>query len=220
LLASADRKVLKHVHLWTSVYVLCLSCVAPPVHVMAKERVYTSVMAAHDTLLVGDEMGVIKVLQPDREGSWDKAAVSCKDGDMDKSQAIQCLARPSRPADQIPNWVAAGRINGIVTVHDASTCASLHTVQAPDDDGSPVVSVAWAPASTSGSMQPPLLVAHESGNISLHFSEDWQVREVCQAGSGLACCDLHSDGARTVSGGKGSEPGVHDIETGAQRTIS
>jgi WD40 repeat protein len=182
-------------------------------------------MATCDNILVGDDIGVLRCIERPEDRAWGEAVVSSTNGDMDKTQAIQCLSQAAALSGDVRACVAAGRRDGTTSIHDASSCSRIISIPAACGDESIVSSLCWL--SSAEPDKPTLLVAHENGKVFKHGPQDiydmwgeWYSKAAFQCGNVVQCCDVHSSGRQFAAGGEGTEVCVYDMSTGGRQIIS
>jgi hypothetical protein len=174
------------------------------------------------SVVVGDDLGVVRCMNLPASHNWGDAVVNASDGTMCKEQAIQCMASllqgdgGSEGSDS--DLVAAGRVDGSVTVHQAPSCRTVTAFKGATSSGGGgdgVTAVCWLPRASTE--RAALLAGHASGQLVLHRheAEDWSTSNVAQCHAQLQCCDVHAAGQLVAFGGEGSVPCVHDVSTGA-----
>ena len=174
-------------------------------------------MADNSSIVVGDDLGVVRCLNMPITRCWGDAVVSASDGTMCKEQAVQCMASHLKDSDsgaEPSDLVAAGRVDGSVTVHAAPSCRTVATFKAASANAGGVAALCWLPRASAE--RASLLAAHADGNVVLHRhgEDEWSTAAVAQCAAQLQCCDLHSGGQLLATGGDGSMPCVHDLQTG------
>lgn len=170
-----------------------------------------------DTVLVGDDVGVLRCIRRPQDKTWNESSVLCQNGDMDKDRGIVSMSQACCLGGDTA-FVAVGRRNGTTSIHNADSCIQVASFGTKNHRGDGVASVAWQESSEGG-----LIEAQECGSIQRHSPtaavsawDQWEGREVFKCSSGVQCTALHSDGVQLALGCAGAELAVLDLSSGAR----
>ena len=165
--------------------------------------------------LIGDDLGVLHRVEPDKDRAWQACKVHSRAGAMDKARAVQCMAVQQPLAGAC--LAAVGRPHGVVSLHSATDCQPVKQLACQADEASAVSSLQWLPRERG---QQALLATHTAGQAFVHRGSEetdhqWSSDAAFSVAASLDCCAVNVDGTHVAWGGQGSEPCIHDLASGA-----
>ena len=185
----------------------------------------TTIERSH-RVLVADELGILRCIDKPQSSGWDSLPVTAIDGNMDKTQGVECMSVSSSCwKDSSRGWIAVGRTSGDVCIHAAGSKVLQQIIKldaAASIKDSAVSTVAWLDSYAGA--HPALLVIYRNGGTCIYRCDSdqggpahWVLKSSYSAPAAVICCGVSADEKSLAIGCDGCELRILDTETGARQ---